>query len=145
MGEQQPHPTGKSYQIGDVGAGARVAQGENITWTERFTGDPQGEALRRQFTDLLAQIESAPDLDEDDRALAKDKTEAVANGLANAQREPSGLRRALRDAKGFLTSSAHWVWDGLNQILTSEAAQKTIGTITEAGTKAAIQSLLGMP
>jgi hypothetical protein len=60
MGEQQPHPTGKSYQIGDVGAGARVAQGENITWTERFTGDPQGEALRRQFTDLLAQIERCP-------------------------------------------------------------------------------------
>jgi hypothetical protein len=111
----------------------------------RSTGYPQGEALKRQFTDLLARIDNAPDLDEDDRALAKEKTEAVADGLANAQREPGRLRRALRDAKGFLTSSAHWVWDGLNQILTSEAAQKTIGTITEAGTKAAIQSFLGIP
>lgn len=145
MEEQQPDPTGKSYYIRDVGAGARIAQGENITWTEGFAGDPQAEALKRQFTDLLARIDNAPDLDEVDRTLAKEKTEAVADGLANAQQEPGRLRRALRDAKGFLTSSAHWVWDGLNQILTSEAAQKTIGTITEASTKAAIQSLLGIP
>lgn len=143
--EQQPHPTGKSYSIGNIGPGARVAQGENITWTEGFPGNPQGEELKRQFTDLLERIDNAPDLDEDERALVKEKTEAVADGLANAQHEPRRLRRALLDAKGFLTSSAHAVWDGLNQILTSEAAQKTIGTITEAGTKAAIQSLLGIP
>lgn len=144
MGEQS-QPAGKSYQIGDVGTGARVAQGEHITWTEGFAGDPQGEAIRRQFTELIARIDNATDLDEDERELAKDKTEAVADGLANAQREPSLLRRALLDAKAFLTSSAGWVWEGLTQILTSEAAQKTIATITEAGTKAAIQSLTGAP
>jgi hypothetical protein len=144
MGEQQLPPIGKSYQIGDVGEAARVAQGENITWTEGFAGNPQGEALKRQFADLLARIDTATDLDEDERALAKEKTEAVADGLANAQQEPGRLRRALRDAKAFLASSASWVWEGLNQILTSEAAQKTIGTITEAGTRAAIQSLTGI-
>jgi len=144
MGEQ-PQPMGKSYHIGDVGAGARVAQGEHITWTEGFAGDAQGETIIRQFTELIARIDNATDLDEDERALAREKTEAVADGLANVQREPSLLRRALRDAKSFLTSSASWVWEGLTQILTSEAAQKTIATITEAGTKAAIQSLTGAP
>jgi hypothetical protein len=141
--DQSPVPA-KSYQMGNVGAGARVAQGEHITWTEGFSGDPQGEELKRQFAELLARIDQASDLDEDERALAKEKTEAVADGLANAQHEPGRLRRALRDAKGFLSSSASWVWDGLNKILTSEAAQKTIGTITEAGTQAAIKSLTGM-
>ena len=144
MGEQ-PQPMGKSYHIGDVGASARVAQGEHITWTEGFAGDAQGETIIRQFTELIARIDNATDLDEDERALAREKTEAVADGLANVQREPSLLRRALRDAKSFLTSSASWVWEGLTQILTSEAAQKTIATITEAGTKAAIQSLTGAP
>ena len=133
----------KSYQMGDVGAGARVAQGENITWTEGFTGSPQGEELKHRFADLLARIDRADDLNDDERAIAKEKTEAVANGLANAQREPSRLRRALLDAKAFLASSAHWVWDGLNGILSSEAAQKTIATITEASTKATIQSMVG--
>jgi hypothetical protein len=144
MAEQQSPPPGKSYRVGDVGPGARVAVGEHITWTEGFAGYPEGEELKHQFADLLTRIDEAPDLDEDERALAKEKTEAVADGLANAQRDPGRLRRALRDAKGFLTSSASWVWDGLNQILTSDAAQKTIATITEAGTKAAIQSLTGV-
>jgi hypothetical protein len=143
--EQQPHPTGKNYSMGDIGPYARVAQGENISWTEGSARDPDGEELKRQFADLLKRIDNAPDLDEDERALAKEKTEVVAESLANARRDPGRLRRALLDAKGFLTSSAHSVWDQLNQILISEAAQKTIGTITEASIKAAIQSLLGIP
>ena len=135
----------KSYEMGDVGAGARVAQGEHITWTEGFSGNPQGEELKRQLAELLVRIDKASDLDEDEKELAREKTEAVANALANAQQEPGRLRRALRDAKTFLTSSAGWVWDGLNNVLSSEAAQKTIGTITEAGTQAAIKSLIGVP
>jgi hypothetical protein len=131
----------KSYRIGNVGSGARVAQGEHITWTEGFAGNAEAEELKRQFADLLARIDKATDLDEDERALAKDKTEAVADGLANAMLGPDRLRRALRDARGFLTSSASWIWDGLNQILTSEAAQQMITSITDSGTKAAIQSL----
>jgi hypothetical protein len=140
---EQPNTAGKSYQIGDVGAGARVAQGEHITWTEGFAGNPQSEELKRQFTDLLTRIDNTTDLNEDERALVKEKTEAVADGLANAQREPTRLRRALLDAKGFLTSSARWVWDGLNHILASDAAQQTIATITDASIKAGIQSLMG--
>ena len=65
---EQPNIAGKSYQIGDVGAGARVAQGEHITWTEGFAGNPQSEELKRQFTDLLTRIDNTTDLNEDERA-----------------------------------------------------------------------------
>ena len=38
-----------SYYIRDVGAGARVAQGENISWVEGVTSLPDGLSLARQF------------------------------------------------------------------------------------------------
>ena len=57
MAEEQVPSPGKSYSIRDVGAGARVAMGEHITWTEGFSGDPQGEELKRQFADLFARID----------------------------------------------------------------------------------------
>jgi hypothetical protein len=52
------------------------------------------------------------------------------------------LRRALLDAKLWFGSAASWVGKALGDILKSEAAQKTIGTVTEATTKAAIASFL---
>lgn len=139
----QPKPEGRSYHIGDVGAGARVAQGENISWVEGVSSLPDGEALKRQFDALLARIAKDSSFDEDTRELARAKTEAVAAGLVSAKASPDVLRRALLDAKSWVSGAASWVGHALGDILKSEAAQKTLGTITEAATKAAIASLMG--
>jgi hypothetical protein len=46
----------------------------------------------------------------------------------------------LFDAKAFFGSTLSWIGGALGDILKSEAAQKTIGTVTEAATRAAIDS-----
>jgi hypothetical protein len=139
----EPKPAAeRSYQMGDVGAGARVAQGEHISWVEGVASLPEGEALSRQFDTLLKRIAQDASLDEDTRALAQDKTKAVAEGLAKVQESPGPLRRALLDAKSWFGSTASWVGKALGDILKSEAAQKTLGTVTEATTKAAIDSFV---
>jgi hypothetical protein len=130
----------RSYHIGDVGAGARVAQGEHISWQEGVAALPAGESLAQQFNALLKRIEQDTSLDEDTRALAQNKTKAVAEGLSESQKSPSKLRLALLDAKAFFGSSLSWAGKALGDILKSEAAQKTIGTVTEAATRAAIDS-----
>src|SRR5205823_930817 len=122
----------RSYQMGDVGAGARVAQGENISWVEGVASLPGGESLAQQFTALLERIAQDVSLDEDTRELAQDKTKAIAEGLATAEESPGILRRALLDAKSWFGSAASWVGNALGDILKGEAAQKTIGTVTEA-------------
>ena len=132
----------RSYHIGDVGAEARVAQGENISWVEGISGLPEGESLKRQFSALLERIAKDGSLDEDTRALAKSNTEAIAEGIAKVKDDPGLLRRALIDAKSWFGGTAKWVGRALGDILKSEAAQKTIGTVTEAGTKAAIEVVL---
>jgi rhamnogalacturonyl hydrolase YesR len=141
----KPKPTAaeRSYQMGNVGAGARVAQGENISWIEGVASLPDGGWLARQFADLVERIAKDKSLDDDTRALAEDKTKAIAEGLAKAQESPGLLRRALLDAKSWFGSSATWVGNALGDILKSEAAQKTLGTVTEAATKAAIASFVG--
>jgi hypothetical protein len=139
--EPKPLP-GRSYQMGNVGAGARVAQGENISWIEGVASLPGGESLTRQFDTLLKRIAEDASLDEDTRALAQDKTKAVAEGIARVQESPTTLRRALLDAKSWFAISASWVGTALGDILKSEAAQKTLSTVTEATTKAAIASFL---
>lgn len=139
--EPKPAPE-RSYHIGDVGTRARVAQGENISWVEGIASLPSGQALAQQFAALLERIAQDASLDEDTRELAQDKTKAVAEGLAKAQESPSKLRRALLDAKSWFGSTASWVGNALSDILKSEAAQKTIGTVTEATTKAAIASFV---
>ncbi|MGF6508514.1 hypothetical protein [Paraburkholderia sp. 32] len=139
--EPNPAPD-RSYHIGDVGAGARVAQGENISWVEGLAGLPEGDTLTKQFAALLGQIDKDTSFDEDTRALAKDKTAAVAEGLAKAQESPGVLRRALMDARSWFGSTASWVGNAIGDILKSEAAQKTIGTVSEAATKAAIDSFV---
>jgi hypothetical protein len=139
----EPKPAAeRSYQMGNVGAGARVAQGEKISWVEGVASLPGGESLTWQFDALLKRIAEDPSLDEDTRALAQDKTKAVAEGIAKVQESPSTLRRALLDAKSWFGTTASWVGSALGDILKSEAAQKTLGTVTEATTKAAIASFV---
>ena len=60
-----------------------------------------------------------------------------------AQASPGVLRRALLDAKSWFSGAASWVGHAVGDILKSEAAQKTLGTVTEAATKAAIASFMG--
>lgn len=139
--ERNPSPD-RSYTIGDVGAGARVAQGENISWVEGIAALPEGETLAKQFAAVLEQIDKDASLDDDARTLARDKTALVAEGLAKVQESPGLLRRALIDAKAYFGASALWVGKALGDIIKSEAAQKTIGTVSEATTKAAIASFL---
>ena len=136
--------TGVEIKNVRVGAGARVAQGENITWTEGVDTDLTARDLERRFQVLLDQVDSATDLDEDQRALAREKTIAVAAGLADAHEDPARLRRALVDMKVFVGSTAAWLRDALADVLRSEAAQKTIGTVTEAGTRAAVKTFLSL-
>lgn len=139
----EPKPAAdRSYHIGDVGAGARVAQGENISWVEGVAGLPGGESLTRQFGALLKRIAEDASLDEDTRALAQDKAKAVAAGISKVQESPSTLRRALLDAKSWCGTSASWVGSALSDILQSEAAQQTLATVTEATTKAAIAAFV---
>lgn len=132
----------RSYQMGNVGSGARVAQGENISWVEGVASLPDGESLHRQFDALLKRVAEDTSLDEDTRALAQDKTRAIAEGIARVQESPTALRRALLDAKSWFGVTASWVGDALGDILKSEPAQKTLHTVTEAATKAAIASFV---
>lgn len=139
----EPKPaSNRSYHIGDVGAGARVAQGENISWVEGVASLPGGELLTRQFDALLKRIAEDSSLDDDTRALAQDKATAVAEGIARLQESPGTLRRALLDAKSWCGASASWVGSALGEILKSEAAQQTLATVTEATTKAAIAAFV---
>jgi hypothetical protein len=136
----KPAAAERSYQMGNVGAGARVAQGENISWVEGVASLPDGKLLTQQFDALLKRIAEDTTLDEDTRALAQDKTTAIAEGIAKVQESPTALRRALLDAKSWFGVTASWVGGALGDILKSEAAQKTLHTVTEAATKAAIAS-----
>src|SRR2546423_13219912 len=139
----EPKPVAqRSYEMGNVGAGARVGQGENISWVEGVASLPDGESLIRQFDALLKRIAADGSLDEDTRALAQDKTKAVAEGIAKVQESPGTLRRALLDAKSWFGTTASWVGSALGDIVKSEAAQKTLRTVTEATTKAVIASFV---
>jgi len=143
MSESESPAGGKQYTIGNVGAGARIIQGDYNTWIEdRMGALPEGGELAERFQALVERLETAEDLDEDARALATEKTMTVVDALAQAPEEPGTLKRALVDAKTFLSNAAGWAWDELSGIVSSEAAQKTISTITDVGTRAAIQALV---
>jgi hypothetical protein len=139
----EPKPVAqRSYEMGNVGAGARVAQGENISWVEGVARLPSGESLIGQFDALLERIAKDTSLDADMRALGQEKTKAIAEGIAKVQESPTALRRALLDAKSWFGVTASWVGDALGDILKSEAAQQTLHTVTEAATKTAIASFV---
>jgi len=58
MANEPKSTADRSYQMGNIGAGARVAQGENISWVEGVASLPDGESLTRQFDALLKRIAS---------------------------------------------------------------------------------------
>jgi hypothetical protein len=142
MPEEPKPPASRTYRIGDVGTGARVAQGEHISWVEGVAGLTNGDTLPQQFATLLERIAQDKFLDEDTRALAQDKTKAVAEGLAKAQQDPGSFRRALLDAKSWFGSTTTWVGKALGDILRSEPAQKALSGVTEGLAKAAVDSFL---
>jgi hypothetical protein len=145
MSDQTPASGGKSYHIGDVGANARVAQGENIQWIEAPANMPELQEVVRQFNLLVEKISADPNLDEDTKTLTVEKTKAVAQAVTRANEEPNKLKIALQDAKGWMIATASYTWDGLNTILKSEAVQKTVGTITDTAVKSAIKAIIGVP
>lgn len=136
---------GESYSLsGSVGAGATAIVGKNITNIQQmFPKTADGEFLSQQFKALVEEIGSNKDLDDKTRELAIEKTVAVAGGLAKAAENPNKLKDVLKDAKEFLARKASWAWDKMQAILTSEAVQKTLGTITEAAVRGAITSITG--
>jgi hypothetical protein len=150
MGTEQGKEVGgtyeKTYVMGDVGAGARVQQGEHLSWVERvFLGDsPDLQALRTEFGKLLERLAEDSGMDEDTRDVSIEKAKKVAEALAEAPQSPGELRRALVDAKAWFKTAPGWVWGSLNRIMASDAAQKVIGTITDASVRAAIGSLTAL-
>jgi len=142
--EKKSEPTGgESYHIGDVGAHARVQQGKYLTMIEKsFADTVNGDDLKKQFKELIGKLAESPELDEEMKDLSMEQTHSVAEALAKAKESPSGLRRALLEAKHWFSSAASWVWDEVSEILKSDAAQKTISTITESSVRAAIKSIL---
>lgn len=129
---------GSKFRTGDIGEGARVAVGANISWREGVSSLSEGEGLERQFASLLQKISEDASFDEDTRELARSKTEAIASGIVVATESPGVLRRALLDAKSWFSGATSWVGHALGEILKGEPAQKTLGTVTEAATKAVI-------
>ena len=141
-GEGDQPGVSKSYQVGDIGAHSRVAIGEHITWSEGLSRYPGGEELTEELTALLERIASNAELGQAERALATAKTQAVAEALPSAQKQPQRLQAALLDAQVFLKSTAGWAWEGLRSALTGESARIIISSISEATAKGAIQGML---
>src|SRR4051794_39155378 len=106
-----------SYHIGNVGAGARIQQGEYLSWTEStFGGVPGGDELRARFEDLASRLVASPDLDEASTELALEKTQALAEGLEAAPSDPAKLQRSVLDANGWLRGTAAWAWEEIRDI-----------------------------
>jgi hypothetical protein len=143
MTEKEDSSGSKTYMMGDVGQGARVAQGENISWVEGMTTLPEGEIIAQMFKELLSQIVEDKSLDEDTREISTVKVQAIAEGFVKAQEDPTSLRRALKEAKAWFGTSATWVGERIGNILKSEAVQKTVSTLAETGIKMAVLGYLG--
>jgi hypothetical protein len=133
----------RSYSMGDVGAGARVVQGDHNSWNEGLRLQPGGTQVALELAELLHQIQASEAIEPDDRELAVEKVAAVADALPKAAETPDVLRKALRDARQFLSSNVRWAWQRIQALLTSEAGRQVLGTITDAAARAAIQGLLG--
>ena len=127
------------YHIGDVGAGAQVAQGSHITQTMLQAGVAPDE-LRAAFQSVFQAIDDADDLDDDEKEIAREAAQDVVQATERAQEDPSALKRALTKARRLLGNA----WGRLAEAMKSETVQKTIGTITEATVQAGIKSLIGV-
>ncbi len=134
---------GKSYNIGNVGQDARVQQGEHLTWIDAAGLIPNSNTLLQQFKNLFEQISTDNSLDDVTRSISLKKTEAVVKGLSHAQASPTDLHNALVDAKSWFSDKSSGIWNQLNNILRSDTAQKTIGTITENSIMGAITGIIG--
>jgi hypothetical protein len=130
--------TPAGYHIGNVGAGAQVAQGEHISQTMLQAGVGLDD-LRAVFDPVLRAIDTADDLDDDEREVAREAVQEVVEATEHAQEDPSALRRALTKSRKLLGNA----WGRLVEAMNSETVQKTLGTITEATVQAGIKSLIG--
>jgi hypothetical protein len=142
-GESKSIERGDRYTIGNVGDNARVMQGKFQNWIEAVNSIPNGETLKQQFKDLLEDISNDKTLNEGEQSISIKKTEEIVKSLANAQNSPIEFEVALTEGKNWFSRKASWAWNKLVDILKSETAQKTIGTITESGVKGVIQGLIG--
>jgi len=140
---QITYVAGDYYTMGDVGPNARVQQGRQQTWTETLNAIPNSDTLKEQFEKIIEEISQDNTLDEDEKSISQEKTEAIVKGLANVQSSPKDLHRALMDGNNWFSNKANWIWDKLSTTLKSDTAQKTIGTITESGVRGAILALIG--
>lgn len=128
----------KSYHIGSVGAGAQVAQGENITQTLVQAGVSADE-LAAAFAPVLEAIAADAELDDDEKEVAADAVNDLAAATRRAAEDPTGLKKALTRAKKLVGGA----WGTLVAAMSSDAVQKTLATITEAATAASIKAALG--
>ena len=138
----------KIYHIeGSVGAGATVIMGEHITNIQQmFPKTPDGESLTKQFTELIKEIGNKPEteIDKFSKNIAMKKTEKVAEGIAKAGEKPEALAEAVTDAKTYeKQGKLSWIWNKTKEILTSDAAKKTIEKIADKAIQTVIKSLIG--
>jgi hypothetical protein len=61
---------------GGIGANARVQIGKNQTWIEAVNTLPESNALKQQFEEILEEISQDNTLNEDEKSISKEKTEA---------------------------------------------------------------------
>jgi len=134
---------GDNYSIKDIGPNARIQQGKQQNWTEILNTIPNSNTLEKQFKQIISEISKDKMLNRAEKSISLMKTESIAKALANAQRSPEDLHYALIDGNNWFSNKANWVWKKLIAILESEAAQKTIGTITESGIRGAIKTFIG--
>ena len=82
MGEKETGGVRKTYVAKNVGAGARVQQGEHNVMQDIFQSTPGGEDLAGRFDALLERIAGAAELDDDEKELSRAKAASVAESLA---------------------------------------------------------------
>ena len=77
-------------------------------------------------------------------AIDSDKPKGAASSLVEARGQgKSGAADNAIYRQSFLGGAAGWAIGELGGILRSEAAQKTLSTVTDAATRAAIGSITG--
>ncbi|WP_265637137.1 hypothetical protein [Acidiphilium sp. PA] len=99
---------------------------------------PDGPTLAGQFTQIIDSIGTDPDLDDDSKELARVKVNAIAQALSVVDNNPGSLRLALKDGMPFFSSAASRIGKAIGSLLSGDAAQRTLSTVTDTATRAAI-------
>lgn len=146
--EENNLPKGyKTYTATNIGAGATVIMGEHITNIQNaLPKTADGEFLAQQFAELIKEIGAKPDteMDKFSKKVAMKKTEKVAEGLAKAGEKPEDLAEAVTDAKTYENKGKlNWIWNKTKEILTSDAAKKTIEKIADKAIQTVVKSMIG--